>query len=132
MTRLTVLSEVEVDLAEGKPNPRSPVAIIAWTASTTSREVLSMTGLGLEVKGDSGGKRVELQCEHHNGLLYVTPSESTWVCSDQMLHVHALAGFFKQLAQLDDARVKEAMQRSGLHFRERPLAPPAPTPDDPD
>ena len=91
-----------------------------------------MDGLGLVVKGESGSKRVELQCEHHNGLLYVVPSEATWVCSDQMLHVHALAGFFKQLAQLDDARVKEAMQQWGLYFRERPLAPKDPAADGPD
>ena len=88
-----------------------------------------MDGLGLVVKGDSGSKRVELRCEHHNGLLYVAPSKATWVCSDQMLHVHALAGFFKQLTQLDDARIKEAMQRWGLYFRERPMVSEGQAPD---
>ena len=80
-----------------------------------------MSGFGLNVKHDSGGKRVELECEHQSGLLYVVPSEASWVCSEEMLHVHALAGFFNQLAQLNDQRVKEAMQRWGLYFRERPL-----------
>ncbi len=77
---------------------------------------------GLSVKGESGSKRVELQCEHHNGLLYVVPSEASWVCSDELLHVHALAGFLKQLVQLDDPQVNEAMHRWGLYFRERPLS----------
>ena len=77
--------------------------------------------LGLSVKHDSGGKRVEIQCPHQNGLLYVVPSEASWVCSEELLHVHALAGFFKDLGALSDARVKEIMQRWGLYFRERPL-----------
>ena len=81
-----------------------------------------MSDYGLTVKSDTGGKRIELECEHQNGLLYVVPSESSWVCSEDLLHVHALAGFMKQLAQLDDVRVKELMQTWGLYFRERPLA----------
>jgi len=81
-----------------------------------------MDAYGLSVKGESGGKRVELRCEHQNGLLYVVPAEASWVCSDELLHVHALAGFLKQLAQLDDPKVNEAMQRWGLYFRERPLS----------
>ena len=81
-----------------------------------------MSSYGLVVKHDSGGKRIELVCEHQNGLLYVVPSESSWVCEEELLHVHALAGFLKQLAQLNDPRVKEAMRRWGLYFRERPLA----------
>ena len=81
-----------------------------------------MGDLGLVVRGESGSKRVELECDHQNGLLYVVPSEGSWVCSDELLHVHALAGFFSQLVELNDPRVKEAMQRWGLYFRERPLA----------
>ena len=84
-----------------------------------------MAETGLVVKGESGSKRVELQCEHQSGLLYVVPAEATWVCTDELLHVHALAGFLKQLAQMGDPRVKEAMQRWGLYFRDRPLAPDA-------
>ena len=81
-----------------------------------------MTDFGLVVEGETGSKRVHLRCEHQSGLLYVVPSEGSWVCSDELLHVHALAGFLKQLAELDDVRVKEAMQRWGLYYRERPLA----------
>ena len=81
-----------------------------------------MAEFGLHIKHDSGGKRLEVQCKHQNGLLYVVPSEASWVCSEELLHVHAIAGFFKQLVELDDQRVKEIMQRWGLYFRERPLA----------
>ena len=81
-----------------------------------------MSSFGLKVKGESGSKRVELQCEHQKGLLYVVPAEASWVCSDELLHVHALAGFFSEMRQLNDPRVKELMQRWGLYFRPRPLA----------
>ena len=81
-----------------------------------------MAEFGLTVKHGSGGKRVEIQCPHQNGLLYVVPSEASWVCSEELLHAHAIAGFFKQLAELDNPEVKEIMQRWGLYFRERPLA----------
>lgn len=81
-----------------------------------------MTQFGLTVKHDSGGKRIEVQCKHQNGLIYVVPSEASWVCTDDLLHAHAMAGFFKQLMALDDPRVSEIMQRWGLYFRERPLA----------
>ena len=81
-----------------------------------------MAEFGLTVKHDSGGKRVEMQCAHQNGLLYVVPSEASWVCSEELLHAHAIAGFFKQLMELDNPQVKDIMQRWGLYFRERPLA----------
>ena len=81
-----------------------------------------MADFGLKVKHDTVGKRLEIQCAHQNGLLYVVPSEASWVCSDELLHVHALAGFLTQLSTLNDVRVKEIMQRWGLYFRERPLA----------
>ena len=81
-----------------------------------------MGGLGLEVKGESGSKRIELQCEHQNGILYVVPATGSWVCSPELLHVHAVAGFLKQLVELNDPQVKDAMQRWGLYYREKPLA----------
>ena len=80
-----------------------------------------MPDYGLNVKQDTGGKRLEIRCAHQNGLLYVVPSEASWVCSEDLLHVHAMAGFFRQLAELDDQRVHELMQRWGLYFRPRPL-----------
>ena len=80
-----------------------------------------MAEFGLNVRHGTGSKRIEIQCKHQNGLLYVVPSEASWVCSEDLLHAHALAGFFKQLAELNDSRVKEIMRRWGLYFRERPL-----------
>jgi len=61
-----------------------------------------MSEFGLNIKTDTGGKRVELECEHQNGLLYVVPAESSWVCSEELMHAHAMAGFFRQLMELDD------------------------------
>ncbi len=81
-----------------------------------------MAEFGLIVKEGSGGKRIEMQCEHQNGVLYVVPSESSWVCSEELLHAHALAGFFSQLMELEDPRVKEIMQRWGVYYRSRELA----------
>ena len=81
-----------------------------------------MGDFGLTVKHGRGGKRVEMECEHQNGLLYVVPSESSWVCSDDLMHAHALAGFFRQLMELEDERVDALMQRWGLYYRPRELA----------
>jgi len=77
---------------------------------------------GIIVKKGAGGNRVEVQCMHQSGLLYVIPSEASWVCSQEHLHAHALAGFFKELVRLKDPRVKELMQRWGIYFRQRPIA----------
>ena len=82
-----------------------------------------MVEFGLKVKHDTGGTRVELQCKHQNGLLYVVPSEASWVCSDDLIHVHAIAGFFTELLELKDKRVTDAMRRWGIYFRKRPLVP---------
>lgn len=82
-----------------------------------------MVEFGLKVKHDTGGKRVEIQCKHQNGLLYVVPSEASWVCSDDLIHVHAIAGFFTELLELKDKRVTDAMRRWGIYFRKRPLVP---------
>ena len=80
-----------------------------------------MAEYGLIVKQDSGGQRVELQCEHQNGLLYVVPGDSSWVCSDELRHAHALAGFFRELMELDDDRVQGLMQKWGLYYRPRSI-----------
>ena len=76
---------------------------------------------GITVKQDTGGTRIELQCKHQNGLVYVVPAESSWVCSEDLLHAHALAGFFKDLTRLRNAEVQRLMQKWGMYFRERPL-----------
>ena len=81
-----------------------------------------MADLGLTVKHGSDGKRIEMQCEHQNGLVYVVRGEANWVCSDELLHAHALAGFFRELVELDDERIGDVMQRWGIYYRQRALA----------
>ena len=76
---------------------------------------------GITVKHDTGGSRVEVQCKHQSGLLYVVPAESSWVCTPELVHAHALAGLLKELTQLRDPRVEELMQKWGVYYRERPL-----------
>ena len=76
---------------------------------------------GLTIKEDTGSKRVEMECPHQNGLLYIVPSEASWVCLQENLHAHALAGFFKELVGFKEPRIKGLMARWGLYFRERPL-----------
>lgn len=78
---------------------------------------------GLTVKQGTEGTRIEVECEHQNGLLYVVPGEMSWVCKDDTRHAHSLAGFFKELVRLNDAEVTRLMRRWGVYFRERPLEP---------
>ncbi len=77
---------------------------------------------GITVKRDTGGSRVEIECMHQSALVYVVPAEASWVCSDELVHAHAIAGFFKDLAALESPAVRQVMQRWGLYYRERPLA----------
>ena len=77
---------------------------------------------GITVKTGAGGTRVEFQCKHQNGLVYVVPAESSWVCSEELVHAHAMAGFLKDVTGLADPQVQGLLQKWGLYFRERPLA----------
>ena len=81
-----------------------------------------MPDFGLIVKHDNEGKRIEMQCEHQNGLVYVVRGEANWVCDEGLLHAHSLAGFFRELGELEDERVGDIMQRWGIYYRSRPLA----------
>ncbi len=76
---------------------------------------------GLNLHPSETGDRLEMQCKHQNGLLYMVPAESSWVCTDEDRHAHVLAGFFKELAALDLPAVGQIMNRWGLYYRERPL-----------
>ncbi|PZC43541.1 MAG: hypothetical protein DK302_001318 [Chloroflexi bacterium] len=80
-----------------------------------------MTKFGLKIKSDTELTKIEVQCVHQNGLIYVVPSESNWVCSEDLRHVHALSGFLNQLIEFDDPKIEEAMQKWGIYFRPRPL-----------
>ena len=76
---------------------------------------------GITVKQDTGGSRVEVQCKHQSGLLYVVPAEASWVCSAELVHAHALAGMMKELSQLQGRGVQQIMQKWGVYYRELPL-----------
>ena len=77
---------------------------------------------GLALKGETGSKRIELECEHQKGVLYVVPSEANWVCKEELIHVHALAGFLNELTDLDSSAINDALQKWGLYYRPRRLS----------
>ena len=76
---------------------------------------------GVTIKEGTGDTRVDIQCSHQSGMLYVVPAEASWVCQPENIHAHALAGFLRELVELDDARVRDLMQRWGLYYRARPI-----------
>ena len=80
-----------------------------------------MAEYGLTVKHGEEMTRVQISCMHQSGLLYMVPAERSWVCSQEYMPAHALAGFLRELMDLKDPRVKELMQRWGVYFRQLPL-----------
>ena len=80
-----------------------------------------MVEYGLQVKAGHGMTRVQLECAHQNGLLYVVPAEKSWVCTQEHMPAHALAGLFGDLDEMGDPRIAEIMQRWGVYFRRLPL-----------
>ncbi|MBI2165397.1 MAG: hypothetical protein HYU29_03205 [Chloroflexi bacterium] len=80
-----------------------------------------MLDSGIKLNTDRGGSRLEMGCEHQNGLIYAVPGEASWVCSQDKLAAHALAGFLRELVALRDPRVTALMRRWGLYFRSRPV-----------
>ncbi len=76
---------------------------------------------GVTIKEGTGDTRIDIQCNHQSGMLYVVPAEANWVCQPENIHAHALAGFLRELVELDDPRVRELMQRWGLYYRARPI-----------
>lgn len=81
----------------------------------------AMKGGGFTLKAGQGSASMEMECPHQNGLLYMVPGDRSWVCEDDVRPAHVLAGFFKEIAELDDARIREAMNRWGLYYRPRAL-----------
>ena len=80
-----------------------------------------MAEFGLKVDQGEGMTRVQVSCMHQSGLLYVVPAERSWVCTQEYMPAHAIAGFLKELMELKDQRVKDLMQSWGIYFRELPL-----------
>ena len=80
--------------------------------------------IGITVKHDNGGSRIEIRSQNQAGLLYSVPAEATWVATPEQLHAHALAGFLSNLTELGNPQVEGLMRKWGLYFR--PLALEAP------
>jgi len=76
-----------------------------------------MDDSNVSIKGGFGSKRISLKCDHQNGLLYSIPSEANWVCDEDSIYIHSLAGFFKELTEIQNADVTKLMQRWGLYYR---------------
>ena len=72
---------------------------------------------GIQIKQNDDGARIKMQCEHLKGLLYVIPSDANWVCSADLRLAHSLAGFLKELGEIDDPRLHKIMQRWGIYSR---------------
>ena len=81
-----------------------------------------MADNGITVKSGDGMTRVEVTCGHQSGLIYVVPAPRSWVCSEELISAHALAGFFRELVALKLGPVAELMQDWGIYYRQLPLA----------
>ena len=79
------------------------------------------TNHGVSIIPGKGTTRIHIGCTHQKGLVYVVPAEKSWVCTEEMLPGHALAGFLGELTAQGDARVEEMMQRWGIYYRQIPL-----------
>lgn len=80
-----------------------------------------MINQGVTLSITPEGSRIKLTCPHQNTVIYMVPAERSWVCIPDLLPVHALAGFFKDLLALEDPKIKFLMQTWGLYARELPL-----------
>ena len=82
-----------------------------------------MSPYGLDVIPGNDMTRIRAVCEHQRGLIYVVPAERSWVCKQEYLPAHALAGFFRELTALENNEVQGLMQQWGLYFRQLPDEP---------
>ena len=80
-----------------------------------------MADTGLSVTPGDGMTRIQVTCAHQSGLIYVVPAERSWVCSEQDIPAHALAGFFRELVALNHPSVQNLMQQWGLYYRQLPM-----------
>ena len=76
---------------------------------------------GITVKRDDGGSRDEVQCMHQDVIVDEVPAEASWVCSDELVHAHSIAGFLADLSGLSSPEVTALMRKWGIYCRERPL-----------
>ena len=80
-----------------------------------------MADTGITVKSSEGMTRVQVTCEHQSGLIYVVPASRSWVCSEELIPAHALAGFFRELVALKHGPITEMMQDWGIYYRQLPI-----------
>ena len=80
-----------------------------------------MADTGITVKSSEGMTRVQVTCEHQSGLIYVVPASRSWVCSEELIPAHALAGFFRELVALKHGPITELMQDWGIYYRQLPI-----------
>tara|TARA_B100000315_G_scaffold254844_2_gene296768 strand:+ start:2710 stop:2994 length:285 start_codon:yes stop_codon:yes gene_type:complete len=92
-----------------------------------------MGDTGLTITTGSDMTRIQVSCEHQNGLIYVVPAEGSWVCAGEHLSAHALAGFFRELTGLQLPTVQDLMKQWGIYYRNLPPGggKAAPSGDDP-
>ena len=81
-----------------------------------------MADTGITVKSGNGMTGVQVTCGHQSGLIYVVPAPRSWVCSEELIPAHALAGFFRELVALKHGPVAELMQEWGIYYRQLPIA----------
>lgn len=81
-----------------------------------------MADYGMNVTTGDDMTRIQVSCEHQSGLIYIVPAERSWVCSSERLSAHAMAGFFRELAALQEPAVRQLMQDWGVYYRALPIA----------
>ncbi len=81
-----------------------------------------MADTGLVIAPGDDMTRIQVSCKHQNGLIYVVPAERSWVCDSERLPAHALAGFFRALADLQQPAVQDLMRQWGIYYRQLPRA----------
>ncbi len=73
---------------------------------------------GISIKNASEGKRINLCCDHNSGVIYIVPSEASWVCNQENIAAHAISGFFRDITKLEDLQIEQIMQKWGLYYRD--------------
>jgi|TARA_B100002003_G_scaffold92943_1_gene86637 hypothetical protein len=79
-----------------------------------------MGDTGLTITTGSDMTRIQVSCEHQNGMIYVVPADRSWVCTSEHLPSHALAGFFRELGAMQLPTVQELMAQWGIYYRDLP------------
>jgi len=92
--------------------------LIDRVVSLLPLERLALESAVLVKQSRAGTTILEMECEHQHGQLQVVGAEMNWECSRYRRPAHALAGFFRELAGLQEDRVLALMQRWGVYFRD--------------